>query len=164
MHRVEPLDPGRHDRGAFTCGERSLDDYLRTLAGQHKRDGVASTHVLVDDDAPVTILGYYSLSAAQVLLHELQPADQRRLPRYPVPAARMGRLAIDHRWQGQGYGDSLIGDAVARCLALRTELGILVLIVDALHEVAAAFYEHYGFRRTAVHASCLYLPLGSPPR
>jgi len=161
---VEPLDPGRHDRGAFTCGERSLDDYLRTLAGQHQRDGIASTHVLVDDDAPATILGYYSLSAAQVLLHELQPADQRRLPRYPVPAARMGRLAIGQRHQRLGYGDLLIGDAVARCLALRTELGICVLVVDALHEAAASFYEHYGFRRTAAAALCLYLPLGRPAR
>ena len=76
----------------------------------------------------------------------------------------MGRLAVDHRRQVQGFGDLLIGDAVARCLALRKELGIRVLVVGALHEAAAAFYERYGFRRTAPNALSLYLPLGRPTR
>ena len=59
--------------------------------------------------------------------------DQRRLPRYPVAAARLARLGVDLRAQGRGLGESLLQDAVRRCLALRAELGIHVLLVDALH-------------------------------
>ena len=160
MPRVELLDSKRHDRAGFACGEPTLEVYLREQAAQHHRDGIATTHVLVDEATPARILGYYTLSAAQLLLTELQKADRSRLPRYPVPAVRMGRLAVASSEQGKGYGDSLLAHAVARCLDLRGQLGVRVLLVDALHDKAAAFYRAYGFQETADQARTLYLPLG----
>lgn len=160
---VEPLKPKRHDRDGFTCGESSLDAYLRQQAVQHHRDGISTTHVLVDDAHPSRILGYYSLAAAQLLLTDLQEADRKRLPKYPVPAIRMGRLAVALSEQGNGYGDYLLAHAVARCLALRGQLGVRVLLVDALHERAAGFYRAYGFRQSTVNAHALYLALGGNP-
>lgn len=157
---VEQLHPKRHDRTGFVCGEPSLDAYLRELAPQHHRSGISTTHVLVDDGARTQVLGYYTLSAAQLLLADLQEADRKRLPRYPVPAVRMGRLAVSSTEQGKGHGEFLVGHAVARCLALREQLGIRVLLVDALHEKAARFYRAYGFREATAHALTLYLPLG----
>lgn len=108
------------------------------------------------------MLGYYTLSAAQLLLTELQEADRHRLPRYPVPAVRMGRLADAAKQQGKGHGDFLLAHAVARCLDLREQLGVRVLLVDSLHEKAARFYRGYGFREVAERAGTLYLPLGPP--
>lgn len=137
-----------------------LERYLREQAAQHHRDGVATTHVLVEPTAPARILGYYTLSAAQLLLEDLRDEDRRRLPRYPVPAARMGRLAVAADEQGKGYGDFLLAHAVGRCLELRVQLGVRVLVVDALHDKAAAFYRSYGFRETTGNARTLYLPLG----
>ena len=160
MLLVERLDGRRHDRGGFDCGEPSLNHYLRDLAAQHQRDGIATTHVLFEDDTPSRILGYYTLAAAQLHLHALQPVDQRRLPRYPVPAARLARLAVARHEQGQGLGESLLQDAVKRCLALRGELGVRLLVVDALDERAATFYRLHGFHETAERALTLYLPLG----
>ncbi len=160
MLLVARLDGRRHDRGGFDCGEPSLNHYLRDLAAQHQRDGIATTHVLVEDDAPSRILGYYRLAAAQLHLYALQPADQRRLPRYPVPAARLARLAVALNEQGQGLGESLLQDAVKRCLVLRGELGVRVLVVDALDERAAAFFRIHGFNETSGQALTLYLPLG----
>lgn len=152
---VQRLDGAFHDREAFDCGELSLNQYLHALAAQHHRAGVATTHVLVDDAAPTHILGYCSLAAAQMSLAEMSAADQRRLPRYPVPVARPARLAVASREQGHGLGGALLQDALKRCLALRGELGIRALLVDALHERAAAFYRQYGFRETAEHALAL---------
>ncbi|WP_276967914.1 GNAT family N-acetyltransferase [Metallibacterium scheffleri] len=157
---VQRMDGAFHDREAFDCGEPSLNQYLRALATQHRRAGVATTHVLVDATMPPRILGYYSLAAAQMSLVGMSAADQRRLPRYPVPVARLARLAVTLQEQGHGLGEALLQDAVKRCLALRSELGIHALLVDALHERAAAFYRQYGFRETAEHALTLYLPLG----
>lgn len=157
---VQRLDGGLHDREGFDCGEPSLNRYLRELAAQHHRAGVATTHVLTDDHTPARVLGYYSLAAAQVSLTELSPADRRRLPRHPVPAARLARLAVALGEQGHGLGESLLQDAVKRCLTLRGELGVHVLLVDALHQRAAVFYRRYGFRATAADALTLYLPLG----
>lgn len=157
---VQRLDGALHDRQSFDCGEPSLNHYLTALATQHHRAGVATTHVLVDGETPSHVCGYYSLAAAQMLLAELSEADQRRLPRYPVPVARLARLAVASQEQGRGLGEALLQDAVKRCLALRGELGIHALLVDALHERAATFYRQYGFREVADHALALYLPLG----
>ena len=162
MLLVERLHPKRHDRAGFDCGEPSLDTYLREQAVQHHRAGIGTTHVLVDDVAPARVLGYYTLSAAQLLLTDLQEADRKHLPRYPVPAVRMGRLAVSAGEQGKGHGDYLLGHAVARCLGLREQFGVRVLLVDALHEKAACFYRAYGFREATANSKTLYLPLGNP--
>ena len=157
---VEQLKPKRHNRDGFTCGEPTLDAYLRQQAAQHHRDGISTTHVLLDDAEPARILGYYSLSAAQLLLTDLQEADRKRLPAYPVPAIRMGRLAVATSEQGKGHGDYLLAHAVARSLSLREQLGVRVLLVDTLHEKAARFYRAYGFREAMANSHTLYLPLG----
>ena len=156
---VQRLDGRVHDRKGFDCGEPSLNRYLHDLATQHHRAGVAATHVLVDDTSPSNILGYYSLAAAQLSLSELAQADRRRLPRHPVPVARLARLAVALDEQGHGLGESLLQEVVKRCLGLLTELGVHALLVDALHERAAAFYRRYGFRETGADALTLYLPL-----
>lgn len=158
---VQRLDGRVHDRKGFDCSEPSLNRYLHELASQHHRAGVATTHVMVDDMSPSKILGYYSLAAAQMSLRDLTQADKRRLPRHPIPVARLARLAVALDEQGHGLGEALLQDVVKRCLGLRTELGIHALLVDALHERAAAFYRRYGFRATAADALTLYLPLGS---
>lgn len=160
MPSVTLLNPRRHDRAGFVCNEPTLERYLREQAAQHHRDGIATTHVLVDQVAPARILGYYTLSAAQLLLEDLHDADRRRLPRYPVPAVRMGRLAVATGEQGKGHGGLLLAHAIARCLDLREQLGVRVLVVDALHDKAAAFYRGYGFHPTTAQAKTLYLPLG----
>lgn len=158
--RFEPLSR-RHDRAHFRCGEPSLDEFLARYALQNQKAGLTTTHVLIDEAMPRAILGYMSLSAAQVALEDLQEADRARLPRYPVPALRLTRLAVAQDRQGRGYGELLLGEAVNRCCAMREHAGVRVLVVDALHECAAAFYERYGFRPTGRTAGTLYLPLGS---
>jgi len=156
-----PLDTRRHQRATFRCGVPALETYLQQQASQHQRDGIATTHVLTDDGDPSRILGYCSLAAAQLRLLDLQPSDRRRLPAYPVPAVRLGRLAVANEAQGKGYGRLLLGHATNCSLALRGQLGVRVLVVDALDERAAAFYRLHGFRETAEHALTLYLPLGT---
>ncbi|MDR6990951.1 GNAT family N-acetyltransferase [Luteimonas sp. 3794] len=155
------LDRRVHDRTAFSCGVPALDDYLRRQASQHQRDGIATTHVLVDDGAPERVLGYCTLSAAQLQLEELEPDDRARLPSYPVPAIRMARLAVNTDAQGRGYGQLLVGHAVNIALATRQTLGVRVLIVDAKDEAAARFYAGYGFRCTSSRALTLYLPISA---
>ncbi len=93
MLEEQPLDPDLHDRAGFTCGISELDDYLRRFAVQHRRKGVSTVHVLVDTDRPSLILGFYTLSAAQVDSAQLSDADRKKLPRYPIPCFRLGRLA-----------------------------------------------------------------------
>jgi len=155
-----PLNPAIHDRQAFDCGVAELNDYLRRLAGQHRRQGISATYVLVDPEGPSRILGYYTLSAAQVDVRDLRDADRRHLPRYPVPCFRMGRLACRLDERGRGLGNLLVGCAVERCLRTKREIAAFALLVDAKNDTAKAFYERYGFMSCTDRPLTLYLPLG----
>ena len=156
----QALDARLHDRAGFHCGEPALDDYLRHYAVQQRNKGVSSVFVLVDDARPRQILGFYTLSAAQVATSQLGEAEQKRLPRYPVPCYRMGRLARSLDSKGTGIGAVLMGLAVDRCLKARAHVGAYALLVDAKDDQARAFYLRYGFSACADAPMTLYLPLG----
>jgi GNAT superfamily N-acetyltransferase len=154
------LDGHHHDRGSFTCGVAALDEYLHQRAGQHQRDGIATTHVLIDDEQSARILGYCSLCAAQIHLCDLREEDRKRLPAYPVPAMRVARLAVLQSEKGKGYGQLMVGHAVNLALSVRQTMGVRALVVDAKDEQVARFYENFGFCRTTSAALTWYLPVG----
>jgi GNAT superfamily N-acetyltransferase len=159
-YRVERL--GRHhDRAAFSCGEDSLDTYLRQRARQDATRNVATVFVLVDDQHDDRVAGYYTLSAASVQLVDLPPDAQRNLPRYPhAPVILLGRLAIDQDYHGQRLGEALLFNALRRAFDVGThEIGAMAVIVDALHDRARAFYEQYGFQRFPDNDYRLLLPM-----
>ena len=152
---VVPLD--RQDRTDFTCGTEALDGYLRTQAGQDMKRRVAACFLAIDN-ATGAVAGYYTLSACHVRIEDLTPDWQKKLPRYPVVAAvRLGRLAIDRRYQRRKLGAAMLGNAAAR--ALRSEIAAHMMVVEAKDNIAAAFYLHHGFRRDPLEPLRLYAPL-----
>jgi GNAT superfamily N-acetyltransferase len=154
------LDASLHDRSGFQCGEPVLDAYLQKLALQQNAKGLNSTFVLVDDALPRKILGFYTLSAAQLGVAQLGEVERKKLPRYPVPCFRLGRLARCLDSRGSGLGALLVGLAVDRCLKARAHVGAYALLVDAKDDSAKSFYQHYGFIACADAPMTLYLPLG----
>jgi len=155
-----PLDPAVHDRRAFECGVPALDEYIGRFADQHRKRGISSVYVLADSTQPERIVGYYTLSAAEIDAQRLPDAERKQLPRYPVPCFRMGRLACRSDRQGRGLGKLLLGCAVDRCLKARQQVAAYALIVDAKDESAKAFYQHFGFTAMLDETLTLYLPLG----
>ena len=156
---IAELDPGVHARKGFDCGVEPLNRYLQTLAVQHRRKGLSTTFVLIDEPAP-EILGYYSLSAASLVFDELDDADRRHLPTYPVPAARIGRLAVARTGKGRGYGELLLQNAIKRILSVRQTLGVYAIVVEAKTSDAVSFYRKYGFRLCNAADRKLYLAIG----
>ena len=159
MLEEHALDARLHDRASFQRGEPALDEYLRKYAVQQSAKGLSSIFGLTDDASPSKISGFYTLSAAHIGTAQLSEAEKKKLPRYPIPCFRMGRLArsIDHR--GGGIGAVLIGLAVDRCLKARAHVGAYALLVDAKSDEVSAFYRHYGFRVCLDSPGSLYLPL-----
>lgn len=154
---VEPLGP-EHDRAAFRCGEPALDAYLRERAMQDLRRRIARVYVARGDHSGA-VVGYYTLSAASFRRDDL-PADvAKRLPHYPVPAAILGRLAVDQHYQGQGIGGQLLLDAFGRVLAASRLLAVQAVIVEAISDDAKAFYERHGFQPFPDQPRRLYIPL-----
>jgi GNAT superfamily N-acetyltransferase len=158
---IAPL-AGAHDRQTFSCGASALDRYLQTQATQDIRRHVANCFVA----SPVqdtTVAGYYTLSAASIPMTDLPEAQTRKLPRYPVlPAALIGRLAVDRRYQGKQLGAALLFDAIAR--AIRAEAAVFALLVDAKDEAAARFYRHHGFEAFSGRRARLFLLVATARR
>lgn len=155
---VEGLSPN-HERASFDCGVPVLDRYLKEQAGQDVRRRVALCFVACEPGARL-IAGYYTLSAGDVPLQGIPDALAKKLPRYPVmPIARIGRLAIDKTFQGRSLGAALLWDAASR--ALRAEMGVFALAVDAKDERASDFYRHFGFMALASAPGQLILPLAT---
>ena len=154
---VEPL-ASHHDRASFSCGEPSLDRYIRRQASQDARRRVARVFV-ASGEPPTRVAGYYTLSAASFERDDLPAEVARRLPHYPVPAAVIGRLAVDLRSQGSGIGEVLLLDAIHRIVRAGDTIGVYAVVVDALHERAGAFYERYGFLPFPSRPLRLYLSL-----
>ena len=161
MFEEHVLDPDQHQRHNFTCGVAALDDYLHRLAVQQSKKGVAAVRVLVDSQAPQRIVGYYTLSAAQLGRVQLDERAQKKLPRYPVPCFRMGRFAVASTHHAQGIGKVLMGCAVARCVEAKKQVAAYALLVDAKNEQAKTFYLHYGFTVCNDNPMVLYLALGA---
>ncbi len=154
--RVEVLGP-THDRSEFSCGMEPLDRYFRQQVTQDVRRRVTACYVAVEASG-TKIAGYYTLAASGVPLADMPDALIKRLPRYPlVPVARLGRLAVDQAYRGRKLGSALLWDAVAR--ALRSEIAVFALIVDAKDDQAEAFYLHHGFVAFGSQPRQLVLPL-----
>ncbi|MCA1938598.1 MAG: GNAT family N-acetyltransferase [Dechloromonas sp.] len=157
---LSPLDAA-HDRAAFRCDSEPLNRYLRDQVTQDIRRRVAACFVALADAQ--RIAGYYTLASASVLLADLPASIGKKLPRYPsVPAVRMGRLAVDQAFKGQGLGGALLADALDR--AARSEIAAFAMIVDAKDETAAAFYQHHGFIALPDSPRTLFLPLATAGR
>jgi ribosomal protein S18 acetylase RimI-like enzyme len=154
---IEPL-AATHDRPAFSCGSDALDRYLHNQAGQDMRRRISNCFVATPDS--IVIAAYYTLAASSIPLLDLAEPERKGLPRYPVlPAALIGRLAVDRQFQRMGLGAALLFDAVKR--ALQGGPAAFALIVDAKDVNAAAFYRRYGFEAFVSRPMSLYIPLAT---
>jgi GNAT superfamily N-acetyltransferase len=155
----------RHDRAAFDCGVEELNVYLQRYASQNEKAGLSQHYVAPGSyagsgaDKSSNILGYYALSAGAVDFELLTEDQRKRLPRYPVPVAHLGRLAVDQSAQGQGLGETLLIDALARTVKVADEVGIHAVEVVAINDAARKFYAKYGFIALRDDANHLYLPI-----
>lgn len=161
MGPVTPQQPrpieATDDTTGFDSGEESLDRYLADRALANHLGDLARCYVCTDSDTG-RVIGYYTLSAVAVE-HANLPGRVRRNAPNPVPAVLMGRLAVDAAAQGSGLGRFLVREAVLSTLAAADRIGVHILLVHALHDRAAAFYEKLGFARSPTDPLHLYVLL-----
>lgn len=155
----EPL-ARHHDRNAFDCGVPALDDFLRRHARQNQERNVSRTFVATRSDG-LRVLGFHTLASGSIAFERLPEEARRRLPRYPVPVAHLGRLAVDRSVRGEGLGELLLFDAFKRIADAGQVLGIFAVEVIAKTERARDFYQKYGFKPLTGNSLNLYLPLGT---
>lgn len=149
---------GNHDRQGFDCGQPELNDWLRHIARQHQDKGLSKTFVAILEDEPIRICGYYALTLTEVDTQSLPEARRKKLPRL-IPGIRLGRLAVDTRFQGKRLGELLLVDALERVRFIHEHAGVAGLFVDAIDDKAAAFYAHFGFEAFVDDPLKLFLPV-----
>ena len=157
---IEPLDT-IHDRTAFCCDVESLDRYLKKQARQDIKRRISRVFVATISQEPKKILGYYTLSTLSIALDQLPEDLARRLPRHPIPAALIGRLAVSKTEQGNGIGKMLLADAIKRTISIADQIAIYAMVVDAIDDKAIGFYEYFGFSQLSDNSTRMLLPLKS---
>jgi GNAT superfamily N-acetyltransferase len=131
----EPLG-ATHQLEGFSCGTESLNRWLERRARQAQSAGSARTYV-VHDEKQGRVVGYHALAAASVTTDQASPRAAKAMPRHPIPAILLARLAVDSSVQGHGLGAWLLRDAMLRALNAADDVGI-----------AASFYARHGFERS----------------
>ncbi len=153
------LNKSAHDRTAFRCGNPDLDEFIRTKAAKHQAQRISRTFVLTSEADPGRILGYYSLSNCQIDRELLSVDVGKTLPRHPIPAVLLGRLAVDTREQGKQFGTWLLIDALKRTVLVGQQSGVFALVVEAADFKARDFYLVRGFVPITDRPLTLYMPL-----
>ena len=133
-----------HDTLTFRCGIEVLDDWLAQRALGNQREGASRTYVVCENRQ---IIGYYSLSVGSIGRGEATGSMRRNMPE-PIPVMVLGRLAVEQSWQGKGVGADMLADAVQRTHQAAQIAGIRGMVIDAISEDAARFYERWGFVRS----------------
>ena len=135
-----PITPG-HELADFDCGETFLDDWLRRRALKNHASGASRVFVVC---VGKNVVGYYSLSAGAISHDDAPKAMRRNMPD-PLPVLLLGRLAIDKRYQNQGFGRALLRDAMIRAVTVACDAGVFAILIHANSEQAKRFYLSRGF-------------------
>ncbi len=149
-----------HDLSGFDSGQPALDDWLRRRALRNEERGASRTYVV---RSGAKLVGYYSLAVGAVAHAEAPGRIKRNMPD-PVPVMILGRLAVDHSFQGQGIGVGLLRDAILRTLQAAEIAGIRAILVHAISEAAKLFYEASGFRSSPIDPMTLTITVAEAER
>lgn len=150
----EPL-AASHETGSFSSGAASLDAWLKSRAMKNQETGASRTFVVCEGRR---VVAYYALASSAIAVHEAPGRFRRNMPN-PIPVVVLGRLAVDHSFQGKGIGRALVRDAGLRVIQAADTIGIRGLIVQALTDEAKVFYERLGFEPSPLDSMLLMITL-----
>ncbi len=152
----EPLTD-KHDITTFSCGEASLDTWLKGRALKNEQAGASRTYVVCVEGI---VVGYYSLAVGGIE-HKFVPSKVKRNMPEPISVMILARLAVDQNYAQKNIGTGLLRDALMRSLQVVDIAGIRALLVHALHDKAASFYVNRGFVVSPFDSRILFLQLTS---
>jgi GNAT superfamily N-acetyltransferase len=130
------------DRSAFQSGDEALDRFFHRYAGQNQfRHHLGMTYVAIDGGR---IYGFATVAPRHIDIEDLPERIRKKLPRYPVPALGLARLAVDKSAQSMGLGAQLLRFVLKLAAKMADEVGCAGVMVDA-KPGAVEFYAKYGF-------------------
>lgn len=166
---IEPFDPEKHDRNAFSCGIELVDNYFQKTANKLAKADNVRLYVMCDSDAGNAVIGFYTINAHAVHYRDLPKKFARSRPSHgSIPAAYISMIGRDRKYRGSGYGNDLLVDALKRIVGTADSLGIALVMLDVLDcgnadrvERRKALYESFGFAALPGQSLRLYLPIST---
>lgn len=128
----------------FDCEVEALNEFLSRYALKNDELGIGKTFVALNENNQIA--GYFTLATAQVAYQEIPDDFKGKLPKYPIPALRIARLAVNKELKGKGIGKWLLAQAFIKAIHVADVTGLYFIIMDA-KETSKSFYEHYGFHK-----------------
>jgi GNAT superfamily N-acetyltransferase len=129
----------------FDCGDDALNNYLKRHAWTNQQKiSIGVSYVAADENAPLFVLGYFTLAMASVPRDAFPKKYVRGLPPYDLPLILLVRLAVDRRFASRGIGHALISEAFHISLRVADEVGCRCIITDAYRN-RVNWYARYGF-------------------
>lgn len=159
-HRVEPLTDG-HNLDAFSCGHSALDRWLGEHAHQATRQGTR-TYLLIEGRTEA-VVGYYAITPHLIEREQAPRRIGRGAPRQ-IPAILLAKLALHERLHGQGLGAELLIHALTTIVTAARAAGGRLIVVDAIDDNAASFYQAHDFEPTPDDPHRLILRLSTVAR
>jgi len=164
---IEPLDPAKHDRAAFSCGVEQVDNYFRRTASKLAKADNTRVWVMVSSEG--VLVGFYAINAHAVDYTDLPDKFAKTRPGHgQIPAAYVSMIGVDKKFAGKGYGGDLLIDALWRIARAADDMGIAVVMLDVLDcgnpelvEKRLKLYTSYGFAPLPSSALRLFLPLAT---
>lgn len=153
---VKPLE--KETRAAFQCGEEALDKYFHERASRDMQHGLSAVFIVVPQNAPDTIVGFFTLSSQQIACDILPEELRKKTGRYKaVGVTLLGRMAVAKEFQKRKLGRFILFAALHEAWKATSHVGSFAVVVDAKTEKLVPFYEKYGFRR--LEGDRLMLPM-----
>ena len=157
IYHIRPFEKAV-DTASFTCGQTQLDQYIHQYASQDIRRNVSRVFIATPEYNSKQLAGFFTLSAGSVSCVDLPATLAKTLPRYPVPVALIGRLAVSTWFHRKGLGSILLADACQKVIAASKTLAVVGIVVDAKDSTAVSFYTYFGFMPLAGQPDKLILP------
>jgi GNAT superfamily N-acetyltransferase len=130
---------------SFDCGDEPLNNYLKRYAWTNQqKSSIGVTYVAIDEGAPFSAIGYFTLATASVPRDAFPKKYVRGLPPYSLPLILLARLAVDRRFSGKGVGHALISEVFKIALRVADDVGCRCIITDAYRD-GVDWYARYGF-------------------
>ncbi|MDQ7060869.1 MAG: GNAT family N-acetyltransferase [Sulfurimonas sp.] len=151
------LDAKKHNRNSFDCGVEALNNYLKLIANQQSNKDNSRTYVLEDKEDDTSIVGFYTLTMANIDLNSF-PSKLQKKYQYNNTVALIARLAVDKKYMKNSIGSWLLVDALKKLLNASDTVGFPLVIVDSKDGVSS-FYEKYGFKKFEDTSNKLFISI-----
>ena len=167
LNIIEPFDPEKHDRTAFSCGIGQVDNFFRKTANKLSKADNLRVWVMTGPNGDV--LGFYAANAHSIDYRDLPPKYAQTRPGHGhIPAAFISMIGVDLTVQGKGYGGDLLVDCLRRLAKAGEALGVAVIMLDILDcgdaqqvQRRLALYQGYGFQPLPSNPLRMFLPMAT---